>query len=75
MAGERTGASERTVSDAIESALGEGWRPGGEFTPEHYTWGFVPCPDCGEAMMLGVHDPDEQIEADEKTFVVMRPPE
>lgn len=68
----RTNADERSVADAIAEATA-GWEPEGdrEFNPREYAWTFLPCPDCGEARLTGVHDPDEQLAVDDTTFVVI----
>jgi phage terminase large subunit GpA-like protein len=69
---DQTPADERTVADAIAEATDE-WSEnrGVNFDPEDYTWGFVPCPHCDETTLMGVLDPDEQLEASENTFAVI----
>lgn len=72
MGDDHTSADDRTVADAITEATA-GWQPddGQPFDPEDYAWAFLPCPSCGDTHLTGVHDPDEQLEVGDRTFVVI----
>lgn len=56
------------LMDVMERRLDSGWTPEehsereGETDWSEFAWGIIPCPHCETGFIMGVHDPDEQLD-------------